>query len=126
MRARCGSIKADLTNLGARGNARKRVGVSDRRAQKDSQFDVIGARTVGPEDLGQLGSNPVVPIIVQVKPFGAFVEGPSHYGDESCCSKDMFKNRQGFSHRESDAKSLVYCRYHPKLAGPDLILCQGT
>ena len=34
---------------------------SDRSAQKDSQFEGTGARTVASEDVRQLGSNPVVP-----------------------------------------------------------------
>jgi hypothetical protein len=36
-------------------------GVSDRSAQKDYQFEVTGAGIVTPEDVRQLGSNPVVP-----------------------------------------------------------------
>jgi hypothetical protein len=36
-------------------------GVSDRRAQMDSQFELTGGRTVQPEDVRQLCSNPVVP-----------------------------------------------------------------
>jgi hypothetical protein len=38
--------------------------VSDRRAQKDSQFEVTGAGTVEPEELRQLGSNPVAPTLL--------------------------------------------------------------
>ncbi len=34
---------------------------SDRRAQKDSRFEVIGAGTGVPEDVSQLGSSSVVP-----------------------------------------------------------------
>src|SRR5262245_31239497 len=43
---------------------------SDRRAQKDSQFEVTGAGNVAPEDVRQLGSNPVVPNFFRKKPFG--------------------------------------------------------
>ena len=46
--------------------------------QKDSQFEVRGAGTVGREDVRQLGSSPVVPTVFQKKPFGESVEGLSY------------------------------------------------
>jgi hypothetical protein len=42
-----------------------RVGVSDRRAQKDSDFKVTRAGTGALEDVPQLCSNPVAPIMLR-------------------------------------------------------------
>ena len=43
---------------------------SDRRTQKDPQLKVTGAGIVAPEDVRQLGSNPVAPTVFREKPFG--------------------------------------------------------
>jgi hypothetical protein len=49
-----------------RAGALARLGVSsDRSAQKDSPFEVTGARTVAPENVHQLGSNPAAPIMLR-------------------------------------------------------------
>jgi len=39
---------------------------SDRRAQKDPQLEVAGAGTLPPEDVHQLGSNPVVTVFAAI------------------------------------------------------------
>ena len=49
---------------------------SDRRPQKDSQFEVTGAGTVSPGDVRQLGSNAVVPTLFPQKPIVVFGGGP--------------------------------------------------
>jgi hypothetical protein len=48
---------------------------SDRRAQKDSQFEVTSAGTVSPGDVRQLGSNPVVPTLFPHKSIVVFGGG---------------------------------------------------